>query len=190
MRYPKFKLKDLLYLAIVAILVIPQTRRPVQVFINKGPALFGPSVLPPDNQHQLANYHWILEKDNGDIFNFKDTKGRVVLINFWATWCPPCIAEMPSFQKLYNDFQNEMEFVMVSNDKFETIKPYLLKNNYTFPVYRPLSDFSDQLNVTSIPRTFLIDKSGNVVIDKTGVSNWNSKVVRNVINELITDKEE
>lgn len=180
----KSKLRNLVFLIAVAVLLIPQTRKPIQVFIQKGLALIAPSVINESKQSEITDYNWKLKNKNGTILNFENTKGKVVLVNFWATWCPPCIAEMPSLQELYDDYSDKIEFILISDESYQTIDSFLEKNNYTFKVYKEASK-SDFFNVRGIPRTFLIDKSGKVVIDKTGAANWNSDSVRQTIDGLL-----
>ncbi|MEP4781473.1 MAG: TlpA disulfide reductase family protein [Algibacter sp.] len=153
--------------------------------MNKGLALISPSVVAKENQNKLNSYNWKLRDYNGSIFNFETVKGKVVLINFWATWCPPCIAEMPSMQSLYNDYSDKIEFVFVSNESSQTIREFLDKKKYTFNVYSPVNSAPESFDVSSIPRTFLIDKKGNIVIDKIGASNWDSDKVRVTIDNLL-----
>ncbi|MFD1163175.1 TlpA family protein disulfide reductase [Hwangdonia seohaensis] len=184
MKINKPKKSTIVFLIIVAVLLIPQTRKPIQVFVQKGLALIGPSIIDDNKQSSIADYNWKLKDESGTIFNFEENKEKVILINFWATWCPPCIAEMPSLQKLYDDYNDKIEFVFVSDESFKKINSYLEKNNYTFKVYNEASR-SDFFDVRGIPRTFLIDKQGKVVIDKTGAANWNSDSVRNTIDALL-----
>ena len=61
------------------------------------------------------------------------------------------------------------------------------KHDYNFSTYKAMSQYPDNFDVTSIPRTFLIDKKGNIVIDKTGASNWNSEKVRTIIDQLLIE---
>ncbi|MGB5418505.1 TlpA family protein disulfide reductase [Algibacter sp.] len=133
----------------------------------------------------MTDYNWGLKNKEGDVFNFKSTKGKVVLLNFWATWCPPCIAEMPSMQDLYTDYKDKIEFVFVSNEDFTVINKFMAKNGYDFQVYNPVTQYPENFDISSIPRTFLIGKSGNIVIDKTGAANWNGDSVRETIETLI-----
>ncbi|TGV03063.1 TlpA family protein disulfide reductase [Flavivirga rizhaonensis] len=184
-RRKKNSLKNLIYLVIIAILIIPQTRQPIQILLHKGLALFGPSVISNEKQASLINYDWRLKDDQGGTLDFDQIKGRVVLVNFWATWCPPCIAEMPSMQSLYNDYKDKVEFVFVSNEDHTVINQFLNKNGYTFKVYNPLTKYPEPFDVTSIPRTFLIDTQGHIIIDKNGAANWNSDTVRSAIDDLL-----
>ncbi|GAA4954858.1 hypothetical protein GCM10023314_30690 [Algibacter agarivorans] len=185
MKISKPRIKNIIFLIVIGLLLIPQTRQPIQVLLHKGLALFSPSIINESKQVILSDYNWRLEGEGGTTINFEDTKGKVVLVNFWATWCPPCIAEMPSMQSLYNDYQGEIAFVFVSNEAHSKINKFLNENNYSFKVYSPITNYPESFNVTSIPRTFLIDKSGNIVIDKNGAANWNSESVRNTIDNLL-----
>ena len=185
MKLSKSQLSNLFFVLVIAILFIPQTRKPIQVFLNRGLALISPSIENKENRATLKSYDWKLKDEDGHIFDFENTKGKVVFMNFWATWCPPCIAEMPNIQELYNDYKDKVVFLFVTSDRYREINAFLDKNNYTFKVYRPLNNESSLFDVPSIPRTFLIDKAGSIVIDKSGASNWNSKKVRTVIDSLL-----
>lgn len=182
----KSKIKNIVFLILIAILIIPQTRKPIQVFLQKGLMLINkPSVEDKAASAQLTDYNWHLRDGNDMAYNLQQAKGKVVLINFWATWCPPCIAEMPSMQKLYNDYGDKVEFLFVSDEELSVIAPFLDKKQFTFEVYRPASQYPAIFNVTSIPRTFLIDREGHIIIDETGAVNWNSEVVRSTIDGLL-----
>ncbi len=187
MKISKSQGKNLIFLIVIALLIIPQTRKPIQVFLNKGLALFSPSVIDSEERRVIENYNWQLKDLEGNIFDYTTTQNKVVLINFWATWCPPCIAEMPSLEKLYSDYKDKIIFLFVSNEDNERVSAFITKNDYTFNVYKPLTQYPKVFNVSTIPRTFLIDKKGKIVIDKTGASNWNSDKVRIVIDQLISE---
>ncbi|WP_027138897.1 TlpA family protein disulfide reductase [Gaetbulibacter saemankumensis] len=185
MNWSKLKIKNILYIVLIALLIIPQTRKPIQIFLNKGLALFAPSVKSDSELVLLNDYQWQLRSGDNKIKQFTEAKGKVVLVNFWATWCPPCIAEMPSLQALYNDYKDKVEFVFVTSDDFEEVNQFLSKNSYSFEVYQPNSKSPELFNVNSIPRTFLIDQEGQIIIDETGAANWNSDKVRQTIDGLL-----
>ena len=181
----KSKRNNIIFLIVIAVLIIPQTRLPIQILLHKGLALLSPSSINESEQVVISDYNWKLKEEDGTIINFEGTKGKVVLVNFWATWCPPCIAEMPSMEMLYSDYKNKIEFVFVSNEKQSVINQFLKEKRYSFKVYNPVTNYPEFFDVTSIPRTFLIDKSGNIVIDKNGAANWNSESVRRTIDDLL-----
>ena len=185
MKFSRSNIKNIIFFTIIGLLLIPQTRQPIQVLLHKSLALFSPSTIDESKQEVIENYSWNLKNKEGTIYNFESTKGKVVLVNFWATWCPPCIAEMPSMQLLYDDYKDKIEFVFVSNEEFLVINEFVNKKEYTFDVYNPLTKYPGVFDVSSIPRTFLMDKNGRIVIDKTGAANWNSNAVRNQIDLLL-----
>ncbi len=186
MKKTDLNLKNILFGLFLALLIIPTTRQFIQVQLHKGLALFSPGVENETDRAVIANYNWVLTDLNNEPYNFRQAEKKVTLVSFWATWCPPCIAELPSMQKLHNDYKDKIEFVFISNEKQQVVSAFLRKNNYTFNVYKPSQASSNPLfEVRSIPRNFLIDKNGNVVIDKSGAANWNSEKVRRTIDGLL-----
>ncbi len=186
MKISKSQRNNLLFLGVIAVLIIPQTRKPIQVFLNKGLALFGPSIESENNRTTITFEDWQIQDLEGKVANFKDLENKVIFLNFWATWCPPCIAEMGSIQELYNDYKEDVIFLLVSSEKKQIVEKFLKKKGYMFNTYSPLSSYPKDFNISSIPRTFLISKKGDIVIDKSGAANWNSDNVRNQIKELLT----
>ncbi len=178
---------NIIFFAILTLLIIPQTRKPIQVTLHKAISSFSPSpsVIKTKNRAVIETYNWSLKSLDGNLFNFNTTKNKVVLVNFWATWCPPCIAEMPSMQKLYNDYKDHIEFVFVSNENTNVIQKFLQRKGYTFTAYNSISKPPKPFQVASIPKTYLLNKTGHIIVDKTGASNWNSDKIRALIDDLI-----
>lgn len=185
MKISKSQRNNIIFLVIILLMLIPQTRQPIQIFLQKGLAMISPSVIKEDKRLTLTDYDWRLVNEHGTPYNFKDAKGKVVLINFWATWCPPCIAEMPSMEKLYKDYKNDVVFLFVSNETQDVISKFKAKNAYEFVVHASLTANPQLLEASSIPRTFVLDQQGHIVIDKTGAADWNSKAVRTLLDNLL-----
>ena len=186
MKKPKFTSSNIIFIIVIALLIIPQTRQPIQIFLQKGLAMISPSEISADKREILESYeNWKLVDSKGNQFDFKQAEGKVVFINFWATWCPPCIAEMPSMEKLYQDYKDDVDFLFVSNETQEVISKFKKKNAYEFLVHASLTANPEQLETSSIPRTFVLDQQGNIVIDKTGAADWNSKSVRKLLDDLL-----
>jgi thiol-disulfide isomerase/thioredoxin len=99
-------------------------------------------------------------------------KGKVVFINNWASWCPPCIAEMPSIQQLKTKLKSEdIVFVMVSFDEnHDKATAFMKKKGYDFDIYYPGNKYP--YATESIPATFVLDKTGKVVIEHTGMADY------------------
>lgn len=185
MKFTRKHRNNLIFLVIIAILIIPQTRQPIQILLHKGLALFSPSVVDKEDRIQLTDYDWKLVDEHGNAFDFNDAKGKVVVVNFWATWCPPCIAEMPSLEKLYHQYKDDVVFLLVSNEDQEVISKFKEKNKYEFLVYSSITKNPEIFNTSSIPRTYVIDKQGTIVIDKSGAADWHSDKVKELINSLL-----
>ena len=185
MKISKSQRNNIIFLVIILLMLIPQTRQPIQIFLQKGLAMISPSVIKEDKRINLTDYDWQLVDEDGRPYNFNEAKGKVVLINFWATWCPPCIAEMPSMEKLYQSYKDDVVFLFVSNENQEVISKFKEKNDYEFLVYASLTANPKALNASSIPRTFVLDQQGHIVIDKTGAADWNGKAVRGVLDDLL-----
>ena len=124
---------------------------------------------------------------NGEDFNLKNQKGKVILINYWATWCPPCRGEMPSLQSLYNDYKDKVVFVFLTQDDKNKVDKFYKDNNYSLPTYNMLSNPSTEINTGTLPTTFIIDKKGRIALKDVGASNWNSSSVRNMLDGLINE---
>lgn len=186
MKLKRPKLSDILFFVLVVLFIVPQTRKPIQVFVNRIFS-FSPSVISDDERVSLSDYNWKLQNLEGEEFDFRSVRGKVVLLNFWATWCPPCIAEMPAIQELYDDYGDRVVFLLVSNEKNTVIEGFTRKKGYRLPIYKSLTAYPEPLAGNSLPTTYLIDKKGKIIIHKTGAADWNSDTVRSTIDGLLAE---
>jgi thiol-disulfide isomerase/thioredoxin len=189
MAQPKrFKTSRIIFVVVIALMIIPQTRQPIQILLQKGIAMIvKPSVVNASERVKLSGYDWKLKDIEGNNFDFSSAEGKVIVINFWATWCPPCIAEMPSLNQLYQHYEanDDVVFLFVSNEEVAVIRDFINKKGYGFNVYQSATQYLQEFDVSSIPRTFIISKQGEIVIDKSGVADWSSERVTNTIDELL-----
>ena len=178
---------NVLFVIIIILLVIPQTGMPIKVAFNKLIA-FSPSVVKEAKRDVLNNYDWNLKTLDGESKNLSDSKQRVSVINLWATWCPPCVAEMPSFQKLYDDYGDKVDFYFISKDQNKAIvKKFMTKKAYTLPVYFSASKIPVELQSNSLPTSYVISKSGSIAINKVGAAAWNSDSMRGLLDDLLKE---
>lgn len=126
----------------------------------------------------------------GEEIKLEDKKGKPIILNFWASWCPPCQGEMPDFQKVYEELGTEVEFMMVnltdgSRETKENAIAFIEENKYTFPVYFDTKqDAASVYQVFSIPITYFINAEGNIVTyAKGGISEENLRTGINMILE-------
>jgi thiol-disulfide isomerase/thioredoxin len=132
----------------------------------------------PDKDTKF-DFAFTIKDLKGTKVSFDQYKGKVVFINLWATWCGPCKAEMPAIQNLYNKMKDDsVTFIMLSLDKDQAlskVEAYVQKNDYTFPVFMPSGYLAEQLQVPSIPTTFIISKEGKIVMKEVGTRNYDTK---------------
>ena len=127
-----------------------------------------------------------------NIFTIQDFNGKNLFINYWATWCNPCLAEMPYMAELYENFKDEEDiiFLYLSREKLETIKNYIPKDEslQQLPIYKIITD--DEFFATSgIPTTFIINSDGEVIVKDLGSAFWNDDSVFKFIDNLIGKNE-
>ncbi|MFT4611066.1 MAG: thiol-disulfide isomerase/thioredoxin [Glaciecola sp.] len=184
----RFKNSSIIFIVVIALMIIPQTRQPIQIFLQKGIAMVvKPNVIDASERLKLSSYDWKLQDINGEAFDFSSGEGKVIVINFWATWCPPCIAEMPSLDKLYQQYEanDAVVFLFVSNEDTAVIRDFITEKGFRFNTFQSTTQYLREFDVSLIPRTFIISKQGEIVIDKSGVADWNSDTVKETIDELL-----
>ena len=121
--------------------------------------------------------------------SLSDYKGHVVLVNIWATWCPPCIDEMPSMEALYKIFKGEnFEILAISFDAMGTnaVAPFMKKHSLSFPaLLDPAGTIKTVYQTTGVPESFIINKQGILVEKIIGPRNWAAPEVVRYFRDLI-----
>ncbi len=183
---------DILFVVFILALLFPQSRMGIMAFVNKGKMLvMQPSANNTENTMKLSDsdYQIVFQDLVGQNLDFSSLKGKVIFINFWATWCPPCVAEMPSIQELYNLYKDNdhVAFLIVSNEAPEKIKSFISKKKYNFPVYINQSGIPEILSFSSIPTSFVISKSGKIIVSEVGAVNWAGDNMKEIMEALIKE---
>ncbi|MGP0567075.1 peroxiredoxin family protein [Nitrospina sp. 32_T5] len=126
---------------------------------------------------------------NGGKISLKDYRGKVVFINFWATWCATCKVEMPSMQKVYDKFKDRgFEMLTISVDKDQKlIQPFMEEYNLTFPVLLdPDEEIAKQVyKTTGVPETFIVSKNGVIVHKAIGPRDWATEDAMAAFQQLV-----
>jgi len=123
----------------------------------------------------------------GNKVSLSSLQGKVVFVNFWATWCPPCIKEMPSIQALKEKMKNkDVVFLLVDIDgNHEKAQAFMEKRKLDLPVYTPAATISGSYLGSSIPTTVIFDKKGNMVQRIVGGVDFNSEEVEKFMNQVL-----
>ena len=186
MKKKPLSFSNILFAIFIILLIIPQTRTPIQVAINKVKLLvWSPSIEDEEDQIQIEAFGYALKNVEGFDETLEIGKGKITFISYWATWCPPCLAELPSIEGLYQDYGDKINFLLITNEKSEVVMPFMNKKNYKLPVYIAQMNPPQELAHKNIPTSFLIDAQGKIIIKETGSADWNSKKVRRLLDGLL-----
>lgn len=148
--------------------------------------LFAPKITDSNAQQLVTSSDIIFKDIEGKDINLKSLEGKVVFINFWATWCPPCVAEMPSIQTLYNEIGHQnIVFLMVDVDNnLKKSKKFFQKKGYDLPLYEPASAIPANILDGSIPTTLILDQKGRKVLLHKGMGNYADKDFIKYLSDL------
>ncbi len=172
-------------LSVIGLLFFTGWYKDVAGFLQRGlleTGLMRPSEL---ESARPASYNFQLINEGGRTINFSEFEGKTVFMNFWATWCTPCIAEMPDIHDLYKKIGYDVTFVMISVDiEHEKAMKFMEKKGFEFPVYFLKNEIPRTYDIHSIPTTYVISPDGKIVIEQHGLSKYDTEKFRNFILSL------
>mgnify|MGYP003575930896 FL=1 len=133
------------------------------------------------------------ENGEGDAISLADFRGKIVLLNIWATWCGPCIVEMPTLEALHREFKDtDLRIVAVSIDQAQTehaIQEFVTKLGLTFEVvHDPEGDITRDYQVMGYRETFVIGRDGVIRKKVIGAADWNSEGNRALVRQLLAER--
>src|SRR5690606_31828464 len=188
---------NILFVGLIIFLILPSGRTWIQQGLMKI-GLFKPKLEAPreepvrateDETSSGSNYAGVaFSDDNGNRVNVPDLKGKVVFLNFWATWCPPCKAEMPSIQVLKDKFKGneQVAFLIVEIEgEKDKARDFMKKGNMDLPIYYPESQIPGEWLGGAIPTTVILDKTGKIAAKHEGMADYSRADVSDFITELI-----
>lgn len=153
--------------------------------------LFNASMDKKDaDAHNQVNTDFDFADEKGNVQNTSSLRGKVVFINFWASWCPPCRAEFPSIETLYTKFKDnpDITFLTINEDNDPaTGKAYLDKEKFSVPMYQSSGNVPAEIYSGSLPTTVVLDKNGKVRLHHAGFANYASDKFVKQIEELINE---
>lgn len=142
-----------------------------------------------DAKSSASGVHSFSFRDpSGVVGSTVDLKGKVVFINFWATWCPPCRAEMPSLNALYNEFKSDDRFVFLfisEDDDLSKAQRYLKESGFAVPLVTRAGNVPAELYSGTLPTTVVLNKEGAVVFKHEGVGGYNTPAFKEQLRDLL-----
>ena len=188
----KSKKRDIIELGIIIVIfaVIYLTGSQAEVFGKVQQAVLFTGVMNAgeldESVQASADYDFKLLNEQGEIIHVESLRGKNIFINIWATWCAPCVAEMPGINELYNKTKDSDQavFLMITEDKdFQVAKDWIAKKGFDFPIYKLASPLPEMYETNVVPTTVVISSEGKVVVKKTGMANYNTKRFRKLLTE-------
>lgn len=129
-----------------------------------------------------------LKELNDQPIDFAQYEGKTVFVNFWATWCKPCIQEMPTIENAQNDLKNEnVIFLFASNEDLDQIVAFKKRRAYNF--HYVLLENMEELRIQSLPTTFIFNSEGKLKFSETGYRKWDDPDNIELITKIINDHE-
>lgn len=147
-----------------------------------------PTIISPENQGKISGYDWRLKDANWDYFNFEKSEGKVVFINFWASWHLPSRAQMDDIQKLYELYNGQVDFYIITDEEREFPEEFMARKAYTFPITYQIIGEPSPIKLLKPPGSYLLDKKGNIVVHQTAIADWDNDAVFDLIDLLLAKK--
>lgn len=164
----------ILIVFVLGIIFVPGVKVFVQSTLMKI-GLFSPKINNKPTETTSAAYTMQFKDEKGADVSLEDLKGKVVFINFWATWCPPCIAEMPTIQTLYENFKNDdgVKFVILEVEgNHEKARKLFSDKGLILPIAFPNGAIPREFYKGTLPATVILDKNGAIAFQSEGITNY------------------
>ncbi|MEX0986387.1 MAG: TlpA disulfide reductase family protein [Bacteroidales bacterium] len=182
------KAGDIFFWLLLIMMIIPGPRKTIATAVNKVMLnVRKPSMSDDQSGYMLqaSDYQWEIRDLEGEIMDPANLQGEVIFLNYWGTYCPPCIAEMPEIQNIYDDYGDRVKFVLVSAESREKVVNFLSSRDYNLPVYFGGRNMPEPLAIRSLPTTFIIARDGRIVLKKVGAADWDSRATRKMLDQLL-----
>ena len=181
------KIKTIISAALFAVIIAGA----VIAYNTLGSRLEAPNTVNPDGStERIQAPDFSMIDTNGNTLRLSDKKGKPVVLNFWASWCPPCRVEMPDFNRVWKELGDEVSFVMLclTDGRQETVESgsaYIAKEGFSFPVYFDIRQEGGRAyGIRSIPTTIFIDSDGYIAAGVQGAIN--ERTLRRGIELILT----
>ena len=162
----------------------------VMGFVQRGllaTGLMTPGLETDPAEWRDAGEGFYFADDDGVTQSLRQYRGKVIFLNIWASWCPPCIAEMPSIQALYTDMQSneDVVFLFISVDEdFDDALKFVRSRDLDLPIYHYRGKDRDVFDSDVVPTTYVITPSGKIAMEKKGMAKYDTEKFKSFLKEL------
>lgn len=144
-----------------------------------------PTIIDPENRGKISGYDWRLKDAEWNYFNFDEAKGKVVFINFWASWNLPSRAQLDDIQKLYDRYKDKIKFYIITDEERADPEEMMARKGYTFPISYQIIGEPSPITLLKPPGTYVLDKSGAIVIHQNAISDWDNEQITELLDCLL-----
>ncbi len=176
--------KNLVFLAFLAVAYFTDFPKWINVQV-RSVTLSQPDITPANERKQVFVSDAELLNAQGESVRLSAYKGQPMLVNFWASWCVPCLAEFPSLEELETELGDQVAFLYVTNENQEAFDQFLADRPERSSFYRQLTRMPAPFEHQAIPATFLLNADGEVVYSKFGAAKWSSEETVAEIKRLL-----
>lgn len=132
-----------------------------------------------------TDYAWTLRTLDGEPSSFEEFRGRPVFLNVWATWCAPCVAEMPGIERLFRSLEDDdVALVLVSSESSSTVREFLEREKLELPILLSNEAVPAEFAAAGLPATFVIDSEGRILFRHVGAADWDDDACREFLRSL------
>jgi len=147
-----------------------------------------PTIISTENRGKIANYDWKLKDAEWDYFDFNEAKGKVVFINFWASWDLPSRAQLDDIQELYDRYEGKVKFYLITDEERADPEEMMARKGYTFPIVYQIIGEPSPIGLLKPSGTYILDKNGNIVVHQTAISDWDNDTVYELLDNLLSKR--
>jgi thiol-disulfide isomerase/thioredoxin len=173
-----FKPGNIFFVILLGFILYKPSRIKIQSWIMS--SVGSPEVMNEPKVLSPSDMDFTFYNLEGDSFNLLNFKGEPIFLNFWATWCGPCMAEFPSIEKMVKGHKGNGEIFLISHEKPQVIRQFMEEKGMNLPIYYS-TKVPRFVTSESIPLTYILDKEGKVVIEKTGAADWSDPHILELI---------
>lgn len=151
-------------------------------------AIAAPAALPAQQTMPVADLRWSVLTLSGELRTLGSLRGRVIVINSWATWCEPCVAELGSLVALRQAIPDSaLSFALIAPQRREPVLEFVRRRGLTLPVYLEASPAPAVYGFNAVPTTWIVDRAGRIVMRQRGARRWDTPATITLIRSLLAD---